>query len=85
MRKTMFFVVALLAASLIMPAAGFAADKEIKIGVIYPLTGGAAAAGPGTAGRGRTGGPIANEAMPDIDMAMAKTPASRAWAAPRSS
>ncbi|CAB1079162.1 ABC transporter, substrate-binding protein (cluster 4, leucine/isoleucine/valine/benzoate) [Olavius algarvensis Delta 1 endosymbiont] len=52
--------------------AGVLAQKTIKIGVIYPLTGGAAAAGRELRAGAELAAQIANNAMPDIDMTMAK-------------
>jgi branched-chain amino acid transport system substrate-binding protein len=49
------------------------AAKEIKIGAIYPLTGGAAAAGRELRAGAELAAEIANSAMADIDMAMAKS------------
>lgn len=48
------------------------AAKEIKIGVIYPLTGGAAAAGRELRAGAELAAKICNEVMPDINMTMAK-------------
>ena len=56
---------------LIIPAGVWAA-KEIKIGVIYPLTGGAAAAGRELRAGVELAVEIANNAMADINMTMAK-------------
>jgi branched-chain amino acid transport system substrate-binding protein len=56
---------------LVIPAGAFA-EKEIKIGVIYPLTGGAAAAGRELRAGAELAAEIANNTMPDIDMTMAK-------------
>ena len=56
---------------LIIPAGAWAA-KEIKIGVIYPLTGGAAAAGRELRAGVELAVEIANNAMADINMTMAK-------------
>jgi branched-chain amino acid transport system substrate-binding protein len=56
---------------LIIPAAVSAA-KEIKIGAIYPLSGGAAAAGRELRAGVELAVKIANNAMPDINMSMAK-------------
>jgi branched-chain amino acid transport system substrate-binding protein len=56
---------------LVIPAGAFA-EKEIKIGVIYPLTGGAAAAGRELRAGAELAAKIANDTMPDIDMTMAK-------------
>ncbi|SMC25282.1 branched-chain amino acid transport system substrate-binding protein [Desulfacinum hydrothermale DSM 13146] len=49
-----------------------AAVKEVKIGVIYPLTGGAAAAGRELRAGAELAAQIANEVMDGIDMDMAK-------------
>lgn len=52
LRRSVFLILALvLAASWALPAA---AAEEIKIGVLYPLTGGAAAEGKELRERGRT-------------------------------
>ena len=56
---------------LLVPSAALAA-KEIKIGVIYPLTGGAAAAGRELRAGAELAVKIANNAMADINMTMAK-------------
>jgi len=56
---------------LIIPVGALAA-KEIKIGVIYPLTGGAAAAGRELRAGVELAVEIANNAMSDINMTMAK-------------
>ncbi|MGB9442412.1 MAG: ABC transporter substrate-binding protein [Desulfobacterales bacterium] len=56
---------------LIIPAGAWAA-KEIKIGVIYPLTGGAAAAGRELRAGVELAVEIANNTMADINMTMAK-------------
>jgi len=61
----------LLIAGLIGPAGALAA-KEIKIGVIYPLTGGAAAAGRELRAGAELAAEIANTVMADINMSMAK-------------
>jgi branched-chain amino acid transport system substrate-binding protein len=61
----------MLAFGMIFPA-GAAAQKTIKIGAIYPLTGGAAAAGRELRAGVELAVKIANNAMPDIDMSMAK-------------
>lgn len=55
-----------------VPTATFAA-QEIKIGVIYPLTGGAAAAGRELRAGAELAAQLCNEARSDIDMTMAKT------------
>ena len=61
----------ILAIGLILPA-GALAQKTIKIGAIYPLTGGAAAAGRELRAGVELAVEIANQAMADIDMSMAK-------------
>ena len=48
------------------------AADEIKIGVIYPLTGGAAAAGRELRAGAELAAEIANNVMPDLPMSMAK-------------
>ena len=83
-RFTSLCVVLLVVASLLLPASA-RAEKEIKIGVLYPLTGGAAAAGRELRAGAELAAEIANTAMADINMDHGpKMPASRAWAAPRS-
>ena len=59
------------AIGMIFPA-GVTAQKTIKIGAIYPLTGGAAAAGRELRAGVELAVEIANNSMPDIDMSMAK-------------
>jgi len=56
---------------LMIPTVTLAA-KEIKIGVIYPLTGGAAAAGRELRAGAELAAQLCNEARSDIDMTMAK-------------
>ena len=73
MRKTLLVsLVALLAAALCLPLAAYSAPKEIKIGVIYPLTGGAAAAGRELRAGAELAAEIANKVMAGVDMEMAK-------------
>ncbi|MGD9300644.1 MAG: ABC transporter substrate-binding protein [Desulfobacterales bacterium] len=67
----MLVVVLTLIIGLILPA-GVMAAKVIKIGVIYPLTGGAAAAGRELRAGAELAAEIANKGMSDIDMTMAK-------------
>ena len=67
----MIVLVLALIIGLIIPAGAMAA-KVIKIGVIYPLTGGAAAAGRELRAGAELAAEIANNAMSDIDMSMAK-------------
>ncbi len=62
--------VALAATLVVLP--GSPQAREIKIGVLYPLTGGAAAAGRELKAGAELAAEIANKAMPDIDMTMAK-------------
>jgi branched-chain amino acid transport system substrate-binding protein len=67
-----FFVLSIvLIIGLFIPAGAFA-EKEIKIGVIYPLTGGAAAAGRELRAGAELAAEIANNVMADINMSMAK-------------
>jgi branched-chain amino acid transport system substrate-binding protein len=62
--------VLLVAAFLVLPEA--LAEREVKIGVIYPLTGGAAAAGRELRAGAELAAEIANSAMADLSMTMAK-------------
>jgi branched-chain amino acid transport system substrate-binding protein len=61
----------MLVIGMIFPA-GTLAQKTIKIGAIYPLTGGAAAAGRELRAGVELAVEIANNAMADVDMSMAK-------------
>lgn len=67
----MLVLVLTLTIGLIIPAGAMAA-KVIKIGVIYPLTGGAAAAGRELRAGAELAAEIANNVMSDINMSMAK-------------
>jgi branched-chain amino acid transport system substrate-binding protein len=67
----MMVLALLLIIGLIIPAGAMAA-KVIKIGVIYPLTGGAAAAGRELRAGAELAAEIANNVMSDINMTMAK-------------
>jgi len=71
MRK-FIVILAAVAVACLAAAPAMAADKEIKIGVIYPLTGGAAAAGRVLRNGAELAAEIANGKMAGIDMAMAK-------------
>ena len=71
MRSTFKLLGLLMIMILIVPA-GVLAEKEIKIGAIYPLTGGAAAAGRELRAGAELAAEIANGAMPEINMSMAK-------------
>ena len=71
MKSAFRFLSVLLIIGLILPAGALAA-KEIKIGAIYPLTGGAAAAGRELRAGAELAAEIANKVMADIDMSMAK-------------
>jgi len=71
MKSAFKFLGILLIVGLIVPA-GALAEKEIKIGAIYPLTGGAAAAGRELRAGAELAAEIANNVMADIDMSMAK-------------
>jgi len=75
MKRTLRYGLCVLSLMLVfgmMFPAGVLAQKTIKIGVIYPLTGGAAAAGRELRAGAELAAQIANNAMPDIDMTMAK-------------
>ncbi len=72
MRKVAIFAAIAVLAVCLMPAMAPAAPKEIKIGVIYPLTGPAAAAGRELRAGAELAAKIANSAMDGIDMTMAK-------------
>lgn len=71
MNSVFKFLAVLFIIGLIVPA-GALAEKEIKIGAIYPLTGGAAAAGRELRAGAELAAEIANNVMTDIDMSMAK-------------
>lgn len=71
MKSVFKFLAVLFIIGLIVPA-GALAEKEIKIGAIYPLTGGAAAAGRELRAGAELAAEIANNVMTDIDMSMAK-------------
>ena len=71
MKSAFRFLGVLLIIGLIVPA-GALAEKEIKIGAIYPLTGGAAAAGRELRAGAELAAEIANNVMADINMSMAK-------------
>ncbi len=71
LRCGFFLLSMVLIIGFIIPAAVSAA-KEIKIGAIYPLSGGAAAAGRELRAGVELAVEIANNAMPDINMSMAK-------------
>jgi branched-chain amino acid transport system substrate-binding protein len=69
--KSILLIVAMLAMILTVP--GMAqAEKVIKIGAIYPLTGGAAAAGRVLRAGAELAAEIANNSVAGIDMDMAK-------------
>ncbi|HIJ20023.1 MAG TPA: ABC transporter substrate-binding protein, partial [Deltaproteobacteria bacterium] len=70
--KTWMFVFGALAVMGLMAPTGATAVEEIKIGVIYPLTGGAAAAGRELRAGAELAAEIANNVMPDLPMTMAR-------------
>jgi len=73
MRKFALVLTVLAALGLLVSGAAFAgAPKEIKIGVIYPLTGGAAAAGRVLRNGAELAAWIANNKIQGVDMDMAK-------------
>ncbi len=71
MKVLLVFLGVLAIFGLMIPSGAMAA-KEIKIGVIYPLTGGAAAAGRELRAGAELAARIANNAMPELPMTMAK-------------
>lgn len=71
MRSAIKLLGLLLVMILILPA-GALGQKEIKIGAIYPLTGGAAAAGRELRAGAELAAEIANGAMSELSMTMAK-------------
>jgi branched-chain amino acid transport system substrate-binding protein len=70
-RWGLFILGVIVISSLLLPASVWA-EKEIKIGVIYPLTGGAAAAGRELRAGAELSARIANNVMPHLEMTMAK-------------
>jgi branched-chain amino acid transport system substrate-binding protein len=70
--RSAFKLLGLLLILILIVPAGALAEKEIKIGAIYPLTGGAAAAGRELRAGAELAAEIANAAMPEINMSMAK-------------
>ncbi|MCU0589907.1 MAG: ABC transporter substrate-binding protein [Desulfobacterales bacterium] len=70
LKHARFLFCILLFTTLVVPSAVMA--EEIKIGVLFPLTGGAAAAGRELRSGAELALDIANNAMPDINMTMAK-------------
>ena len=71
LRCGFFLLSMVLIIGIVIPTGAFA-EKVIKIGVIYPLTGGAAAAGRELRAGVELAVEIANNAMADINMTMAK-------------
>jgi branched-chain amino acid transport system substrate-binding protein len=71
-KKLCVLLMVMLALALALPSVVFA-EKVIKIGVIYPLTGGAAAAGRELRAGAELAAQLCNEARSDIDMTMAKS------------
>ena len=72
LRKTWLFVFGVLAGLGFLAPTGAMAVEEIKIGVIYPLTGGAAAAGRELRAGVELAAEIANKEMSDLAMTMAR-------------
>ena len=70
-RKIMTVVCFLAVIGFLVPSGAWAM-KEVKIGVIYPLTGGAAAAGRELRAGAELAAEIANTVMADLPMTMAK-------------
>jgi branched-chain amino acid transport system substrate-binding protein len=71
MRVGVLTLTVVLAAAFLVPP-GALAVQEVKIGVIYPLTGGAAAAGRELRAGAELAAEIANSVMADLPMTMAK-------------
>ena len=78
MKFSMFVLGVLAVAGLLVPSVAMA-GKEIKIGVIYPLTGGAAAAGRELRAGAELAARIANGVMADLPMTMAKNAGIKAY------
>ena len=72
MRVGVSILTVLLVAAFLVPP-GALAVREVKIGVIYPLTGGAAAAGRELRAGAELAAEIANSVMADLPMTMAKS------------
>ncbi|MFH1035240.1 MAG: ABC transporter substrate-binding protein [Pseudomonadota bacterium] len=72
MRRLGLLFTALMLAAFLAPGLAAAETKEIKLGAIYPLTGGAAAEGRELRAGVELAVEIANNALADIDMDMAK-------------
>jgi branched-chain amino acid transport system substrate-binding protein len=72
MMKSVFRLLGVVLIVVMIVPAGALAEKEIKIGAIYPLTGGAAAAGRELRAGAELAAEIANKVMADINMSMAK-------------
>jgi len=70
--KVLLVFLGVLAILGLMIPSGAMAVKEVKIGVIYPLTGGAAAAGRELRAGAELAAKIVNNVMPSIDMTMAR-------------
>lgn len=73
MRKLGVLLAVVVMAAWLAPGMVWAETKTVKIGVIYPLTGGAAAEGRELRAGAELAAEIANTAMPGIDMDMAKS------------
>jgi len=70
--RTIVAIIAIFAVIGFLVPSGAWAVKEVKIGVIYPLTGGAAAAGRELRAGAELAAEIANTVMADLPMTMAK-------------
>ena len=70
--KSWMFVLSVLAMAVFLAPGSALAVDEIKIGVIYPLTGGAAAAGRELRAGAELAAEIANNVMADLPMTMAQ-------------
>lgn len=71
LRRALVLSLTLLVA-LLLPALGQAADKTIKIGVLFPLSGAAAGAGAELRAAAELAADIANNGLPGVDIPMAQ-------------
>ncbi len=70
--KVLMALVGVLAVFFLLAPSAVMAERVVKIGVIYPLTGGAAAAGRELRAGAELAAEIANNVMPNLPMTMAK-------------
>ena len=70
-KRSMIAVLVVLALSLMLCSSAFAADKVIKIGVLFPLTGPAAVSGQNCVNAALAAADVINKANPDINAPLA--------------